>query len=275
MSTSSSVESGVFKVIPQDYQWSVNKEDEGTVTILKYLGTITPDTTGDSALPTASLNVPYILDGKLVTIIGPNAYANNTVIDRIVIHSDIITIGEGAFSGCTNLRYLSFYNDSKVKYIKKNAFLNTAIKTPVIPDSVISIEDGAFDTQVLKMVTFNGNAPVFTENSFNSQSDNENYKGLITIIYYTNAVGFNNPNDTKFFLITNNKMIELTDTTIMMPTTSPVSSEPPSNVIRNIIYFLLFVLLIVAGFFIYTKFIKNKSGISQSNPSEPINDTNE
>jgi hypothetical protein len=246
---STDVPTDIFTVNENDYQW-INNSDGKTVTIIKFLGTVIPETNESSLLPIASINIPYILGGRIVSVIGPGAYANNTIIDRVVIHADIITIDEGAFAGCTNLQYASFFTDCKLKYINDDVFLNTSIKTPVIPESVIFIGDGAFNTNVLKTITFNGNAPEFTSNSFNSQNSNGNYKDLITIIHYTNATGFNNPNENKFTFIINNKMM------INNVANEPEPVKSSTSIIRYIIYFLLFVLLIVLVIFIYRKLTK-------------------
>jgi hypothetical protein len=250
--TSANIESDIFKVNENDYQWIANTNDPETVTLVKFLGTVTPQTLQDSLLPQASINIPYILGGKIVTIIGPNAYANNTIIDRVVIHPDIISIEARAFKDCTNLKYIAFYNDAKIKYIKQDAFLNTAIKAPVIPGTVLSIETGAFNTQALKSVTFNGNAPSFTEDSFNSQGSNGNYKDLITINYYTNAIGFTNPNENKFLFISNNKMMVVPEQKATPP------AKKSTSIFTYIIYFVLFILLIGGGFFIYSRYFKKE-----------------
>lgn len=247
--TTTSINTDIFAIDENDYQWALNTDN--TITLTKFLGTIIPQNDINSLLPSASFNIPYILDSKIVSIIGPGAFQNNTVIDRVVIHDDIKSIEEGAFAGCTNLKYVSFYNDSKLETIKFDAFLNTAISAPIIPASVKNIGNNAFNTQLLRMVTFNGNSPVFTSNSFNSQSPNDNYLNKITIVYYTNAIGFTNPDENKFTIVVNDKMIippPLSDTT------TSVGSQ--SKIQRYIIYFLLVVLFIVVGYYIYNRYFR-------------------
>jgi len=262
--TTTSVLNSILGINEAEYQWDLNS-DKNTVILVKYLGRIVPQTSGSLIFPVASINIPYMLGGKIVTKIGPGAfqpdstYNNSEVIDRVVIHSDIISIEDGAFANCTNLTYLSFYDDSKLEVIKKDAFLNTKISAPILPASLKLIEDGAFNTQMLKIVTFNGfTAPVFTEYAFNSQEDNRNFERKITIIHYTNSVGYNNPKESKFMFVINDKMV------------APVATQPkniqpePTPYIRYAVYFLFFVLLIVIGIYIYVKKIKNQDEIYDS-----------
>jgi hypothetical protein len=246
------MESNLFTINENDYQWIVNSDNE-SVTLIKFIGTIVPEPTApNSLLAGTSINTPYALDGKVVTVIGPGAYQNNKNFDRVVFHSNLISIEAGAFAGCSNLQYISFYDDSQLKFIKQDAFLDTKISAPVIPASVTRIERGAFNTKMLDRVTFNGNAPVYTMDSFNSQTTNNNLRGLITLIYYTNAIGFNNPKDDKFSIIVNNKMIIPPEPTIA-PDTEKSSAL---SIIKYIIYFLLFVLLCVGLIFIFRRYSK-------------------
>lgn len=258
--TTTSVLNSILGINEADYQWDLNP-DKNTVILVKYLGRIVPQTltvgATTSVLQVASINVPYMLGGKIVTKIGPGAYIpdsnynNSEVMDRVVIHSDIISIEEGAFANCTNLRYLSFYDDSKLEIIKRDAFLNTKLSAPILPASLKVIEDGAFNTQMLKIVTFNSfNAPVFTAEAFNSQQDNGNFEKKITMIHYTNSIGYDNPLESKFLYVTNDKMVA--------PVATAAPPAPPASTpyVRYIVYFLLFVLFIVICVYVYVKHIK-------------------
>ena len=240
--------------IENDYTWEVNPDDPETVTITLFKGQVQRRTAPDgSLLPVASINIPYMLDNKIVTIIGQGAFQGNTTFDRVVFHSDILSIETGAFANCSELRYIAFNSDSQLKYIKADAFINTNINNPIIPASVNRIESGAFDTYMLKTVTFLGDCPIMTVDSFNSQNDNSNLSQKITIAYFINAIGFDsNISDSKFLYISNYRMTLPRD----------VTSDPASTTtsfMRYVFYFLLFVLLIVFGYFIYVRFFKQHS----------------
>ena len=87
-----------------------------------------------------------------ITGTGPMAdYSYNTIpwrnynkeIKKVVIESGVSTIGEDAFSDCTNL--LSATIPNTITTIKKAAFYNCyELKSIIIPSSVVSIEANAF-----------------------------------------------------------------------------------------------------------------------------------
>ncbi len=78
-----------------------------------------------------------------VTSIAANAFKDNKIIKTVVIPDSVTKIGEGAFSGCTNLQTVVL--GKNVKYINAKAFYKcTKIKKIVIPDSVEKIGKQAF-----------------------------------------------------------------------------------------------------------------------------------
>ncbi len=237
--------------IENDYTWEINPDDPETVTITSFKGSVQRRTAPDgSLLPLSSLNIPYKLDNKITTIIGPGAFQGNQNIDRVVIHSEILSIEAGAFADCSQLFYLAFYNDCKLQYIKEAAFINTQINNPIIPASVVKIEADAFNTKKLKTVTFLGDCPVFAVDSFNSQTDNNNLNKKISILYFSDSIGFdNNLSDTKFLYVANYRMkLPLENT--------PIPPQQPT-IYRYINYVLLSLLLIGLIYFIYNRFKKN------------------
>ncbi len=237
--------------IENDYEWSVNTDDQETVTLISFKGEVQRTPRLDGTFAPISINIPYMLDDKIVTIIGPSCYQGKQNFDRVVFHSDIISIEGGAFADCPELKYIAFNTDSNLQYIKQDAFLNTDINNPIIPASVIKIEDGAFNTRMLKNVTFLGDCPVFTANAFNSQNSNNNLSQKIIISYFNNAIGFeNNVSDSKFMYVANYRM-RLPPT---VETPNPDSSS--TSILTYIIYILLFILFIVVGIFLYRRYIK-------------------
>uniref|UniRef100_A0A6C0HXT5 Uncharacterized protein n=1 Tax=viral metagenome TaxID=1070528 RepID=A0A6C0HXT5_9ZZZZ len=244
----------VSSPIENDYTWEVNPDAPETVMITSFKGQVQRKTAPDgSLLSVASINIPYMLDNKIVTIIGQGAFQGNTTFDRVVFHSDILSIETGAFANCSELRYIAFNSDSQLQYIKADAFINTNINSPIIPASVNRIESGAFDTYMLKTVTFLGDCPIMTVDSFNSQNDNGNLSQKITISYFINAIGFdNNISDSKFLYISNYRM------TLPRDVTSD-SASTTTSFMRVVFYILLGILLIVFVYFIYVRFIKKQS----------------
>jgi hypothetical protein len=241
--------------IENDYTWEVNTDDPETVTITGFKGTVQRKITPDgSLLPVASISIPYMLDNKITTIIGTGAFQGNTTFDRVVFHSDILSIETGAFANCSGLKYIAFNDDSRLQYIKTDAFINTNINNPIIPASVKRIENGAFNTYMLKTVTFLGDCPIITIDSFNSQNDNNNLNQKITISYFINTIGFeSNISDSKFLYISNYRM------TLPPDVISDPASTKTISFMRGVFYFLLFVLLIVLVFYIYVRFVKKQS----------------
>lgn len=238
--------------VEKDYEWTVNPDDQETVTIVTFKGEIQRQNNLDGTSSPISINIPYMLDNKIVTIIGPGSFQGKQNFDRVVFHSDILSIEAGAFAECSELKYISFYSDSNLEIIKREAFLNTDINNPIIPASVKKIEDGAFNTRMLKTVTFLGDCPVFTANAFNSQNSNNNISQKIIISYFNNAIGFeNNISDSKFIYVANYRM------QLPPPNASPNSPGSSStSILTYIIYFLLVVLFIVVGVFVYRRYIK-------------------
>ncbi len=109
-------------------------------------------------------NITY---GNAVTAINDFALTNLASVEKVVIGSNVEYIGKGAFSGCENLRDVSFegnaiktldehafYNCTALEYIElpasletigDYAFQNSALGTIVIPEAVTAIGEYAFD----------------------------------------------------------------------------------------------------------------------------------
>ncbi len=236
--------------IENDYTWEINPDDPETVIITSFKGQVPKRMAPDgSLLPVSSLNIPYMLDNKITTIVGPGAFQGNIEFDRIVFHSDILSIEAGAFADCAQLKYISFTNDSKLQYIKEDAFINTQVSNPIIPASVVRIDNGAFNTQKLISVTFLGNCPKITVDSFNSRNNNGNLNGRISILYFNDTIGFDNVIDDNKFLYVGNYRMKL-------PPIVPPPEEPPVSIYRYINYFLLICLFLLIIYIIYELVIK-------------------
>ena len=108
------------------YTWTTNTDN--TIIITKYTNPTTT-TSNVSNVSNVILNIPDTLGDKPVSIIGPGAFLNDTTFSSVVIPSTITLIGDDAFKGCSNLKILSFYTNSTLTTIGKNAFLTRLIRS--------------------------------------------------------------------------------------------------------------------------------------------------
>ena len=228
----------------EGFIWILNTNNTLTITgtTLTFTAPVTSSTSSGqntiaSLLPNIVLTIPSVLNDITVTAIGNNAFLNKTGFDTVSIPETVISIGSDAFSGCTNLKYLSLFKTGSLKTIGVNAFLNTNISKPIIPASVTSIGDNAFKTNKLNTVTFLGKRPTFTANAFTSNTRNDNaFNGLIYIFYFKGKTGFINPDETKF------KFFEVDEFTI------PVYSGNPIFALIIIILIITLILYILSKF---------------------------
>ncbi|MBR7176708.1 MAG: leucine-rich repeat domain-containing protein [Clostridia bacterium] len=90
-----------------------------------------------------SIAVAPYYNGKLVTAIGPNAFANCTEIVSVTIPSCVTSIGERAFYNCTSLQNVNI--PAGVTEIGEEAFYNCAsLKSISIPYRVTAIRKSTF-----------------------------------------------------------------------------------------------------------------------------------
>ena len=103
-----------------------------------------------------AITIPSEIDGKSVTSIGPSAFYGCTGLTSITIPNSVTSIGDWAFWGCTGLTSINvasgnnyysgingvLFNKKKTELIKYPAGKSQTSYT--IPNSVTSIEDGAF-----------------------------------------------------------------------------------------------------------------------------------
>ena len=111
-----------------DYEYEIN---EGSVTITKYIG------------DRKDVEIPSLIEGYPVTVIGVEAFYQNNAITSVVIPGSVANIGNSAFDRCSNLT--SVVISDGVTSIGDFAFDNCSNLTSlVIPGSVISIGETAF-----------------------------------------------------------------------------------------------------------------------------------
>ncbi len=72
------------------------------------------------------------------------AFAHLTALEEVVLPSTLEAIEYGAFTGCTNLKTLSFSGENNLKIINQNAFENCALEGTLDLSAVCVISDYAF-----------------------------------------------------------------------------------------------------------------------------------
>ncbi|MBR7007096.1 MAG: leucine-rich repeat protein, partial [Ruminococcus sp.] len=134
-----------------DYEFKDN--GDGTATLVKYVGL------------DEHVAVPAITsDGKEVTSIGKNAFAEDYYLTEVTIPNTVTNIEEEAFE---NSPILKINLPSSIKTIGKRAFYQSQLSSVTIPESVTSIGDEAFaDCAFLKDVTILGSVENFGDNVF-------------------------------------------------------------------------------------------------------------
>ena len=103
-----------------------------------------------SANPSAYSGVLYLNDEKIENLIIPSTveiinqytFSKNNGIKTVTLSEGVRSIGQSAFSGCTNLESVTFNRD--LLTIEDKAFWNSGIKEVSIPNSVESFEKGTF-----------------------------------------------------------------------------------------------------------------------------------
>ena len=118
-----------------------NRNEQAVDIVLVYSVT-TPDEEGK---PLADENGKVVLSSN-TTQIGAGAFAGRDDITSIVIPESVQSIGDNAFSGCTNLKSVTFEGASKLTSIGLNAFQYCrSLESIIIPSGVTEISNYTFD----------------------------------------------------------------------------------------------------------------------------------
>lgn len=97
------------------------------------------------------LYVPEQHEGKAVTSVKTDAFANNKVIEYLSLPDTVSNVGNRAFKNCSNLKSINLGKGLEV--IGNECFCGTAITELVIPDSVKVIGHGAVKSTPLAIIT--------------------------------------------------------------------------------------------------------------------------
>ena len=90
-------------------------------------------------------------DGVMIA----NSFLNNESLESAIIKVGVLNVSNGAFEGCSHLN--SVFLPDGLLYIGYNAFAGTALTSITIPDTVTTIEYGAFyNCNNLETIIFEG-----------------------------------------------------------------------------------------------------------------------
>ncbi len=103
-----------------------------------------------------ALNIPEIIDGYTITVIGASAFEEDATITSVNIPSTVTEIEDFAFDSCTALGTVTFAEGSQLTTVGGRAFaVCTALKSIAVPAGVTEIGNSAFlDCTALETVTF-------------------------------------------------------------------------------------------------------------------------
>jgi hypothetical protein len=120
-------------VIESGFLFQVNQSQ---ATLIKYLGE------WDHSI----VDIPQMVQGKVVSVIGASAFEFQTNITKITLPSFVQTIEAYAFAGCSKLETFEIAPNSILLEIQEGAFKNTtSLQAFYLPDFVQIIGDYAFD----------------------------------------------------------------------------------------------------------------------------------
>ena len=118
-----------FVASADEYNGFVYEVSDGCVTITGYTGTGT------------AVEIPSVINEMPVTAIAQNAF-NRKSIESVTIPGSVLSVGQGAFYGCSSLGSVTLGNG--IESIGKSAFQECLITAIEIPGSVKSIGQYAF-----------------------------------------------------------------------------------------------------------------------------------
>jgi len=88
-----------------------------------------------------AVTIPETIEGLPVIEISNNAFTNRTI-TSVVVPSSVTTIGDGAFSNCSQLTSITLHDN--ITSIGVNAFRRTAITNIKLPAKITLISQGTF-----------------------------------------------------------------------------------------------------------------------------------
>ena len=125
---------------------------------LNIAGFLRPDTLEPSLreiVQRLSLHCVLLFDSPGFIELVPDLFENNKCLQSVVVPSNVRTIGDSCFHGCTCLKQVSFSRGSLVTDFGRHAFFNTSLQTLSVPASLQHIGEYCFrDCASLSFIYF-------------------------------------------------------------------------------------------------------------------------
>jgi len=125
--------------------------EDNTLVIPSKLGD-SPVTTVGKCEGTLPANTKVVVR-EGVTSIGENAFKNQKGLKELELPTSLSSIDVAAFAGCTNLKSLTFPEDSQLKEIKNQAFMSAGLEEIFLPDGLESIGKESLYNTGLEAIT--------------------------------------------------------------------------------------------------------------------------
>lgn len=137
----------------------------------------------------AQVNIP-----EGVRVIGGEAFLDHDEITSVILPDTLISVGEGAFQGCSGLAELRFGSRSVLEELKDRAFVGCGLESVTLPDSVKTMGIGVFDEAVRIMydggfqpeITYEVSAQRLSNESYRNCGEEEQAPG-VTVVGLENA----------------------------------------------------------------------------------------
>jgi hypothetical protein len=149
---------------------------DGTIRIDEYVG------------PGGQVNVPGMIDGKPVTVIGRQSFKDNATITGVHLPDTVVEIESSAFSmdNAWNNVFETIHLGNSLEKIGNNAFSDcTKLQNVTLPDSLTDIGNGAFqDCETFTAIEIPPKITILNRSVFNSCAFLETlvlHEGLVTI----------------------------------------------------------------------------------------------
>ena len=124
----------------------VEKAGELSLANLKYLKNLTFSKKIKIIPECSNSSIENVIIPDQVKVIDESTFDTCKNLKKVTFGKNITAIGDGAFANCTALETIKLPNN--LKNIEEVAFVNTSLKSVIIPDSVVKIGASAFDKDV-------------------------------------------------------------------------------------------------------------------------------
>ncbi len=151
---------------------------------------------------TANLVLPQTYENKPVTVIGENAFKNNTTLETIVLPNTIKSIYPSAFEGCTALKSIVLPEGCEI--IDDKAFKGcTSLTSVTIPSTIVYIYQEAFkDCISLESISLPENLNMIGQYAFDGCQTIESVN--VPVNTFIQAFAFKNCTSLETFVLSRN-----------------------------------------------------------------------